>query len=532
MDGLVRFITEFAKGFGRLTPSRQIAFVSVMILSVATIFIIFHFMNRTDYVVLYSDLSPEETGAVTLKLKEKNVPYQVSLSGGRVMVPSDQLSELRIEMASSGLPLRGGTGFEIFDEKNFGVTEFVQKLNYQRALQGELARTISGLDEIAGSRVHIVLPEKSVFSETSRNPTASVALRMKQGQRLQPSQVDGIVKLVAGSVEGLNPEDVMVVDNSGVILSSAGPQSEFALMTGSQLEYRKSIEHDLTERVQSMIERVVGEGKAIVTVSAVLDFEEFQKTEEYFDPDEPVVRSVQRKTERSANPLSAKESTVEPTGEKENSKTVVNREQNDEVIHYEVSKTVSTSVKPLGEIENLSVAVVVDGSYRVGESGEEVYEPRSAQELAQLDDLVKKAVGFDERRGDQVTVSNIPFKQADLGEEDFVVENSWKETLQAVMPVLKAVLMLAALLAVIFLVLRPMSRVIVAAGRGGRGALPALTGTERASISDVERHRERAASALDMSEMNIDESNEISMVKNMARQDTGTFTELLRGWLK
>lgn len=531
MDRVLKFMVAAIRGFSRLTPSRQIAFVAVLVLSFGAMGALYHFMNKADYVVLYSDLTAEDANTIALKLNEQNVPHRIPFSGDRVLVPADMLSQVRIEMASSNLPLGGGAGFELFDEKTFGVTEFVQKLNYQRALQGELARTINGLDEITGSRVHIVLPEKSIFAETQQKPSASVALRIKQGRRLQSSQVDGIVNLVARSVEGLSPDDVMVVDSSGIILSSQQPRSDLALMTSSQLDYQRSVERELSSRVQSMLERVVGDGKAIATVSARLDFRKVQKTEEFFDPEEPVVRSSHRKVERASSSERGGESTVDRSDGTARADTGTRTERTDEVLHYELSRTVSTSVRPLGEIEKLSVAVLVDGSYGKSDTGEEIYQPRSRQELDQMDDLVKKAVGFDQRRGDQVVITNIAFQRSDLAGETFFEERSWLDRIQALMPVFKALLMLGALLMVVLFVLRPISRVVVAAGQG-TGVRQALTGPEGVSITEIERQRGQAASALNMDRLDVDESSDVVIVKNMARQDTGTFTELIRNWLK
>lgn len=531
MDKVLKFIVTAIRGFSRLTPSRQIAFLSVLVLSAGAMGVLYHFINKTDYVVLYSDLTTEDANTIALKLREKNVPHKVSFSGDRVLVPADRLSQLRIEMASSNLTMGGGAGFELFDEKTFGVTEFVQKLNYQRALQGELARTINGLDEIVGSRVHIVLPEKSIFAETRQKPSASVALRIKPGRRLQSSQVDGIVNLVARSVEGLSPEDVMVVDSSGIILSNQQPRSELALMTSSQLEYQRSVERELSARVQSMLERVVGAGNVIATVSARLDFQKIQKTEEFFDPEEPVIRSSHRKTERSTTGRRGEESTVAPSGQEARTDRLASTERTDEVIHYELSRTLSTSVRPLGEIEKLSVAVLVDGSYGLNDVGEEVYQPRSPQELTQMDDLVRKAVGFDQRRGDQVVITNIAFKRSDLTGDEFLDERSWLERAQALMPALKALIMLGALFAMVFFVLRPISRVVIAAGQGG-DIRSALAGKAAVSIPDIERQREQVVSALGMEDLQMDESSEVAIVKSMARQDAGTFTELIRNWLK
>ena len=213
------YLEKVWQGFSTLPGPRKMTLAIVTVLIIASIMTFVHFTNQEEYRVLFSNLTSEDASNILTKLKEKKVSYQISSSGDTISVPSGQVSELRLELAAAGLPHGGGVGFEIFDNKTFGATEFEQQLNYRRALQGELSRTINSLDEIQQCRVHIVLPKESLFIEQQKKPTASVTVKLKAGRKLNASQIDGIGHLVASSVEGLSSDDVMIVDNQGNILS-------------------------------------------------------------------------------------------------------------------------------------------------------------------------------------------------------------------------------------------------------------------------------------------------------------------------
>ena len=271
MDTLPQFFANVWKGFSVLPPSRRLSILAVALATIAAIWGLVYWTNQTDYKVLFSNLSTEDASGIVAKLQEKKIPYELSGGGDTISVPSEKVTEIRLEMASLGLPQGGGVGFEIFDQKNLGATEFEQQLNYRRALQGELARTINSLDEIQQCRVHLALPKDSLFVEEQKKPTASVTLKLKSGRTLRPDQIEGIGHLVASSVEGLNPADVMVVDSRGNILSRKQDDSRLGKMTASQVEYQANIEKDMTNRIQTMLEKVVGQGKAVVRVAADLD---------------------------------------------------------------------------------------------------------------------------------------------------------------------------------------------------------------------------------------------------------------------
>ncbi|OGP95166.1 MAG: flagellar M-ring protein FliF, partial [Deltaproteobacteria bacterium RBG_19FT_COMBO_56_10] len=252
---------------------------------------------------LYAQLSPEDSGAVIEKLKEKKVPYKVD--GSSISVPADKVYETRMELAGEGLPQGGGVGFEIFDKTAFGVTDFVQKVNYKRALQGELSRTITQIKEIDTARVHLALPEKGVFLDEQKKARASVIVKLKPGRQLTQGQVSSIVHLVANSTDNLKPEDVAVVDTAGKMWTREADQDAGMMLSATQLEYKKSLEKDYEHRVQSMLEKAVGMNNVVARVSADVDTRHVERTEERYDPDGQVVRSEQRNKESSIGGIAA-----------------------------------------------------------------------------------------------------------------------------------------------------------------------------------------------------------------------------------
>jgi len=257
------YLEKFRQGFNTLSGTRKMTLAGVTVLIFASILIFVYFTNQEDYRVLFSNLASEDASNIVAKLKEKKIPYQVSPSGDIISVPAGMVSELRLELAAAGLLHGGGVGFEIFDNKTLGATEFDQQLNYRRALQGELARTINSLDEIQQCRVHIAIPKESLFVDQQKKPTASVTVKLKTGKKLKQSQIEGIGYLIASSVEGLNADDVMIVDSQGNIMSKGQGDSRLARISSSQVEYQRSIEKDMASQIQTLLENVVGQGKLL-----------------------------------------------------------------------------------------------------------------------------------------------------------------------------------------------------------------------------------------------------------------------------
>lgn len=527
MGSVLQFFSQVSQGFNSLPPARRIAVIVTAVLSFVVIGALVFLMNQKDFRILYSNLSTDDAGKIIARLQEKKIPYKLSAAGDAIFVPTEKVSELRLDLASTGLPQGGVVGFEIFDNKNFGVTDFVQQLNYQRALQGELSRTINNLDEVQASRVHIVIPKKSLFVDNETKPTASVFLRLQNGCRLGDSQIDGIAHLVASSIEELSPESVMIVDSSGRVLSKKQPESQLSWRTTSQAQYRRNIETELANRIQSMLTRVVGNEKVIARVSASLDFRVMEKTEEIYDAEEPALRSRHRKTERSAKPVAGGgQSTVAPTERTGTGGYGSNHEKTDEIVNYEINRVVNKTMMPVGTIEKLSVAVLVDGNYEKNEKGIEEFQPRSKKEVQALEELVKKCVGFDSRRGDQVVVTSIPFKTVET-DRTLMVDDSWKKKIAVFIPMVKYLLSLAAIVFVVMFVLRPAVRSLMERGETHMLKAPGPLGT--VGVNDK---LNIGMNSLSLEQPTQEVSEELEAVKRLADTDEHGFAELMRNWLK
>ncbi len=413
--------------FKTRTPLQKIGVLgvgSVLIIGLATAVII---SMSTAYAPLYYNLSAENAAEVTDYLRRNRIPYRLTDSGRTVKVARDDVYEVRLKLAGSQV-MSGGVGFEIFDKTNLGVTEFVQNINFQRALQGELARTISEIKQVESARILLVLPKKTLFSEDQQDATCSVILKLHAGARLRPDQVDGIMSLVAGSVAGLQKDKVVVVDTFGTVLSKKiNEESGSSQLTTNEMTFRRKYENNLEERLQSMLERVVGRRKVVVRVSASLDFNKVEKTEEIYDPDQVAVRSEHRLSEQSRNGTGAPAGVpgansnvpgreVTATGTNAGGK---NSNKSDETRNYEISKLVSRTIMPVGAVRKISVAVMVDGKYKGGNGKDEekTFVPRSDAEIAIYTNMVKKAIGFNKKRGDQVEVACIAFNNESLKRE-------------------------------------------------------------------------------------------------------------------
>jgi flagellar M-ring protein FliF len=461
---------------------RGLAIGIVLLASVAAFGSLIYWNSTPDYQVLFSNLSQEDAGEMVAKLKEKKIPFQLSPTGSSILVPKETVYDVRLALTAEGLPKGGGVGFEVFDRTSLGVTDFVQKLNYQRAMQGELARTIKQIKEVEQARVHIVTPKESLFVEEQKKPTASVFLKTRAGMSLSAPQVEGIVHLVASAVEGMEPNQITVVDTSGRILSKRNDSSIIGQMSTNQLEYQRNLEEGYKRKIQGMLEEVLGLNKAIARISADIDFQQIDITEERFDPNS-VVRSEQKNTERSsmnsgtravetksekaAEPPAAKGRAFVPpeTAPKTPAQTSApfqanQSERQNETRNFEISKINKHIKSPVGSIKKLSVAVVVDGNYKEavdakGGGKTKQFTARPSEEMEKLENIVKTAMGYDEKRGDQVEVINMPFSWSVAEEETKGVPAGipWKDySLMAYKPLVS--LILAALF--IFFVARPL----------------------------------------------------------------------------
>lgn len=444
---LIDFIDQIKKW----PLSKKLSLVAVIALSMALMAGIMLWSQRVDYQVLYSNLSQEDAGQAVTKLKEMKVPY--SVEGNAIYVPSSKVYELRLELASLGIPQGGGVGFEIFDKNQIGITEFVQRLNYVRAIQGELTRTIKQLAEVDQARVHIAVPEKTIFSDREEKPTASIVLKLKAGRTLNPGQIGGIVHLVSSSVEGLTTENVTIIDNMGNLLSKASDFNAAVISDSKHLDYQKSVDKEYESRLQTMLEGIAGRGKAIVRVATKIDFSQVEKTEEKFDPDSIAIRSEQRTQEKSsgATPGGIPGVVSNQPGQPQTQASGggSSSQRSTENINYEVSRTVSKIIQPRGEVKGISVAVLVDGTYKQ-DKGKKTYSPRSEDDLKKYREIVMAAIGYNKDRGDQVIVENVPFEP---GYEDIPEKTDY---IKIVMSLLKYIAPLIAIAMLIFFVIKPL----------------------------------------------------------------------------
>ena len=367
---------------------------------------------------VFTDLSVEDSAAVVKDLERQAIPYEIKNDGAIILVPRDRMTRVRMKLAEGGLPKGGGVGYEIFDKSDtLGATSFVQNINHLRALEGELARTIKALDRVQAARVHLVLPERPLFSRDKIEPSASIVLRVRGA--LEAQQVRAIRHLVASAVNGLKPQRVSIVDESGSLLADGAAAEAPGGIGGSAEERQGSYERRLKDQIESIVSSVVGPGRARVQLSADFDFNRITETSDRFDPEGRVLRSSQTREESSGSDSKEGQVTVgnELPGAQANPQTPGQNQRDtskksEETVNYEISRSTKTEVTEGGRVKRISAAVLVDGSYAKNDKGDVVYQPRSKEEIDRIGALVRSAIGFDQKRGDQIEIVNLRFAEA------------------------------------------------------------------------------------------------------------------------
>jgi flagellar M-ring protein FliF len=405
-----QFQTQVNTFMRKLTLTQKMVMGGVTLAVLAGIIGLVTLVNRPSYGTLFNNLAAQDASKIVDKLKEKSIPYTLEDGGKTILIPKNQIYDMRLALAGDGLPQSSIIGYELFDRTNLGISDFVQKVNYRRALEGELARTILEIEEVEGARVHLVVPEKALFKEDEKPATASVILKLKNGQPIKSETVKGITHLIASSIEGLDASNVTVVDSRGALLSDNSKANSVAAMTSTQYDLQRKVESYLAQKAQSLLENVVGTGNALVQVTADLDFRQVERSLEQYDPENTAIRSETISEEKNVSGDSATPST--------RSNTLTN---------YEVNKTVEHIVENLGNIKRLSVAAVVNGVPKTIErDGQKVTEvaPRPQDEMDKLADLVRKSVGFNAQRNDEVSVTNLAFGNNGGGEQDFMYKQA------------------------------------------------------------------------------------------------------------
>ncbi len=501
MDQLVGFLQRF--GLGRLAT-----IIGVSAGVAAALAALMLNLGSQPKALLYSNLDLKEASSITQALDQAGIKYDAKGDGSTIMVPRDKVASTRLMLSGKGLPTSGSVGYEIFDNANaLGQTDFVQNLNRQRALEGELARTIRSLDGVTFARVQLVLPKRQMFEEDTSQPSASVVVGLA-GRDPSPDQVRALQNLVAGAVPNLKPERVTIVDQNSRLLAGGDGASAADAYADNE---RNATEEKIRKQIKELVEGVVGPGKARVQVTADLDLNQVTTQEEKFDPDGQVVRSTQTTEQNSkqSDPDSSGQATATANipgtpgagaGSSTNSST---SGENNETTNYEISKTTKTTVEQPGTMKKLSIAVAVDGVTEPGSGGKPgPYTPRSAQEMQHIEALVRSAVGFDATRGDQISVINVQFDRSETTDGG-VASTASKLTDFDKNDIMRgAELLVAAVVAglIIFFVVRPLLSAATSGGGpmaiSGMRALPmaaSVMPAGQASVGEFSSHQEMAA---------------------------------------
>ncbi|MBF0414904.1 MAG: flagellar M-ring protein FliF [Magnetococcales bacterium] len=509
--------------------------IVAIIATVIALTAVIWFVTRPSYKVLFSSLPEAEAGRVVEELTKLNVPYQIGLGGTSIEVPADRVYNLRLEMATMGLPKKGtGVGFELFDQGNLvGMTDFMQRMNYQRALQGELARTIESIEAISKARVHLVLPKQSLFVTEERKATASVVMELKHP--LNAKQAEGIVHLVAAAVEGLEESQVTLLDHKGNIVAGGKEVSKDGRMGADEsMDMQKQVEKSLETRAQAMLDKIIGINasgisRSIVRITADLDLSRVERQEEIFNPDGQVARSEQVTNENSKGEFGSSGTPgVRPNDANDkagagSSGSNQTRNVERETINYEISKKVEKTLLPVGTIKRLSIAVLVDAKMEKPEKGDgpPQYVKRTDDELKNLKKIVEQAVGFRSDRGDTIEVSESPFAPLVSAEEEGTP--FWKNPSFWLQVGFGAIILL-----VLFVVLRPMVQKLM------ENELTADTSGVPAAVAELEEQLLNEGIGTLPTEqpirMRVPDRN-IKLTSQMINEHVEDAREIIRSWL-
>jgi flagellar M-ring protein FliF len=497
-------LPEMLKGIG---AARIGAMAGVAAVLTAFFLYVFGLIAEPPKAILFSGLEPRDANQVITKLEAMNIPYDQRGDGGTILVPADEVAKVRMQLATEGLP-SDGVGYEIFDKSDtFGTSAFVQNINRVRALEGELARTIRSLDAIDSARVHLVIPDRQIFARDNQPPSASIVVKTRQ--RLSRGQVSAIQHLVAAAVAGLSSDNVAIVDDRGDLLAGGeGANDSDAATAEAQEERTAAYEDRLRQRVENIVAGIVGPGHVRVQVAADMDLNRITQTAESYDPDSRVIRSSQTVEQNSsqksaaspgapvsvASALPGQQPPGGPVTDANDNTNSSNRTE--ETINYEISKTTKTEVQDAGQVKKLSVAVVVDGTYTQGANGQRTYAPRSADDMAKITQLVRSAIGFDAKRGDQLQVTNMRFATVDILPDEPMPAPPLGIDMQIWFKIAQVGILSLTALLVFLLVVRPMIRRLTlpvgAAGAALPGA-PKGAGQIAQSTTDAGLHPQIAA---------------------------------------
>lgn len=530
--------SNIAAWFSRTSTVQKLTVFGMLGLAIAVIVVSLMWAFEPKYQYLFTNLAESDASMIVQHLKENRIPYKLTKAGTAVMIPGKSVYETRLDLASKGLPKGGtGEGFALFDQTGFSTSEFVQKINFQRALQNELANTIMSLEEVDYARVHIALPKESVFIEDEKPAKASIVVKPKQGLTIPQGQVQGIVYLVAKSVRGLDPENISIVDIRGKVLYEGKKDSASISLANNYLDVKHTTENALQGRAQDLLEKILGPAAAVVKVSADIDMDMVKSVEDNYDPEVHVVRSEELKNAYNGSDtinggIAGTQSNL-PTGRGGPGSIPDNASEgrSNVVRNYEIARNQTERVKSPGKITRLTVSVVVDGTYKTDAKGNKTFSARNADELKRIEDAVKQTVGFSADREDTFSISCMPFTQ-EGPELAALAEKAKKNELLA--SLIKPAVFLVTTLLVLLFVVRPLMRwlsksfKIIERGADKRRALPTaddlpeITGEEVPQLEAITKGEEIKHAV----------QGKRKVIEKGSKDDMNTATAVVKSWLQ
>lgn len=540
-------MAALVRGFNELPPARKIGLMVAVALIVAIIIGSWTWIQTPDYRILYSNLSDRDGGAVIDSLQKLNIPYKMADNGGAIMVPSNMVYEARLKLASQGLPKGGAVGFDLMDNMKLGVTQFQESVTYQRALEGEITRTIEAISSVQGARVHLAIPKETVFVREQQKPSASILVNLYPGRTLEKGQVEGIVHLVASSVPDMPPSNVTIIDQNSNLLTSNKNQDATGL-DSSQLEYLHAVEQTYIQRIEDILVPITGPNNVRAQVTADLDFALTEQTAETYKPNPTPQQSAVRSSQTSETQSDGGANAAgvpgalsnQPPGAATAPINAPNRPganaasgtpatggttHKEATTNYELDKTISHVRNPVGSIKRLSVAVVVNNKGEKDKKGKVSYRPLSKDELTQIYNLAREAMGFNQTRGDTLNVVNASFN---LGEEEALAATPiWKDpAMVALAKELVKYLVVAGILMYLVLgIIRPALRELSLAGKR----------EERFEIGEAGIAREAGevgdVVSLGGARRAHSYEEDMRMVKDMAKEDPKIVANVVKDWV-
>jgi len=535
---MMKLLTQLPAKFTAMSMSQRFGLLAVSAMAVAVVVVSLMWATAPKYQYLFTDLNEQDASLVVQHLKDARTPYKLTKGGSAIMIPEKNVYETRLTLAAQGIPKGGvGKGFALFDETDFSTSEFVQKINYQRALQNELANTIMSLEEVDFARVHIAMPKESIFIEDEKPAKASIVIKTRPGMQMGPSKVQGIVYLVEKSIRGLDPENISIMDIKGRVLYEGKKDSDSVIMASDRLEFKRSIENQLQERAQDLLEKIVGPNAAVVKVSADVNMDMVKSVQDMYDPEIHVVRSEELKNQYAG----AEKETQGAAGTTSNLPTgrggpeavagAGEKGAGSVIRNYEIGRNQTEHVYSPGDVKKLTISVVVDGTYKAGKDGNKMFVARQASELKEIENAVKNSVGFSADREDLISVSCMPFAQDNT---DLAAISANEKNKELIMTLVKYALFFAMVILVLFLVIRPLLKwltksvkVVERVHTHERG----LPMEERELLDGGEEYPQIEAVAKS-DEMKRAVQGKRKTIEHITKNDMNTATAVVKSWLQ